>query len=257
MIAAEAGVPYGYLSAASLKTSRLGMGPLKVAMTYRRARKLANEYGACVLVIDEFDTLADGSGTWYEVRLQNSSPLYSGGRWSNLGRWLTLEGAPSQTGRVLTVGIVHTRSTALPEPLTDHRFTRHITTNLPDATARRALLVRLLANTGSDMHTMPAALNDIVAMTEGYTPAALHQLVNEAQLYAQAEQRPLRLDDIQRTPGKPYPHPSAQRPTLLNQSPRPSVRRSASKSSAASLITRLEPRMYGRSFSRACPVPKQ
>ncbi|NJK81121.1 MAG: AAA family ATPase [Chloroflexaceae bacterium] len=199
MIAAEAGVPYGYLSAASLKTSRLGMGPLKVAMTYRRARKLANEYGACVLVIDEFDTLADGSGTWYEVRLQNSSPLYSGGRWSNLGRWLTLEGAPSQTGRVLTVGIVHTRSTALPEPLTDHRFTRHITTNLPDATARRALLVRLLANTGSDMHTMPAALNDIVAMTEGYTPAALHQLVNEAQLYAQAEQRPLRLDDIQRT----------------------------------------------------------
>lgn len=58
IIAAEAGVPLGYINAASLRSSRLGLDPFKVANAYRRARKFAREYGACVVLLEGFDALA-------------------------------------------------------------------------------------------------------------------------------------------------------------------------------------------------------
>ena len=51
-ISTEAGVPFGYLSAPSLTSVWMGMGNIKVMMLYRKARKLAKEYGACILFID-------------------------------------------------------------------------------------------------------------------------------------------------------------------------------------------------------------
>src|SRR5579859_3835909 len=56
-ISTEAGVPFGYLSAPSLTSVWMGMGNIKVMMLYRKARKLAREYGACILFIDEIDAI--------------------------------------------------------------------------------------------------------------------------------------------------------------------------------------------------------
>jgi cell division protease FtsH len=56
-VATEAGVPFGYLSAPSLTSAWMGMGNMKVMLLYRKARKLAREYGACILFIDEIDAI--------------------------------------------------------------------------------------------------------------------------------------------------------------------------------------------------------
>src|SRR6266545_5556983 len=56
-ISTEAGVPFGYLSAPSLTSVWMGMGNIKVMRLYAKARKLAREYGACILFIDEIDAI--------------------------------------------------------------------------------------------------------------------------------------------------------------------------------------------------------
>ncbi len=56
-ISTEAGVPFGYLSAPSLTSAWMGMGNIKVMNLYRKARKLAREYGACIIFIDEIDAI--------------------------------------------------------------------------------------------------------------------------------------------------------------------------------------------------------
>src|SRR6266508_323384 len=56
-ISTEAGVPFGYLSAPSLTSAWMGMGNIKVMRLYVKARKLAREYGACILFIDEIDAI--------------------------------------------------------------------------------------------------------------------------------------------------------------------------------------------------------
>ena len=56
-ISTEAGVPFGYLSAPSLQSAWMGMGNIKVMNLYRKARRFAREYGACILFIDEIDAI--------------------------------------------------------------------------------------------------------------------------------------------------------------------------------------------------------
>jgi len=62
-ISTEAGVPFGYLSAPSLTSVWMGMGNIKVMMLFRKARKLAKEYGACILFIDEIDAIGMARST--------------------------------------------------------------------------------------------------------------------------------------------------------------------------------------------------
>src|SRR5579884_3946335 len=56
-ISSEAQVPFGYASAASFRNMFWGIDVLIIMRLYRRARKLAREYGACILFLDEIDAL--------------------------------------------------------------------------------------------------------------------------------------------------------------------------------------------------------
>src|SRR5262249_19828794 len=53
----ESGVPFGYCSAASLQSMFFGVGVLIVMNIYRKARRLAREYGGCILFLDEIDAI--------------------------------------------------------------------------------------------------------------------------------------------------------------------------------------------------------
>ena len=66
-------MPFGYLSAPSLTSAFMGMGNMKVMMLYRKARRLAREYGACVLFIDEIDAIG----------MARSSSMMGGGSGAN------------------------------------------------------------------------------------------------------------------------------------------------------------------------------
>ena len=57
VIANEAQVPFAYASAPSFQNMFFGVGNLKVMGLYRKARKRAREYGACIIFIDEIDAI--------------------------------------------------------------------------------------------------------------------------------------------------------------------------------------------------------
>src|SRR5947199_4125957 len=54
----EAGVPFAYASAASFRAMFMGMDILMIRNLYNKARRLAREYGACVIFLDEIDAIA-------------------------------------------------------------------------------------------------------------------------------------------------------------------------------------------------------
>jgi cell division protease FtsH len=53
----EAGVPFAYASAASFQAMFIGMNVLMIKRLYSKARRLAREYGACVIFLDEIDAI--------------------------------------------------------------------------------------------------------------------------------------------------------------------------------------------------------
>src|SRR3989441_6518625 len=53
----EAGVPFAYASAASFRAMFIGMNVLMIKRLYTKARRLAREYGACVVFMDEIDAI--------------------------------------------------------------------------------------------------------------------------------------------------------------------------------------------------------
>ncbi|UUZ95044.1 AAA family ATPase [Paenibacillus sp. P25] len=57
VIANEAQVPFAYASAPSFQNMFFGVGNLKVMSLYKKARKLAKVYGACIIFIDEIDAI--------------------------------------------------------------------------------------------------------------------------------------------------------------------------------------------------------
>jgi cell division protease FtsH len=84
-VATEAGVPFGYLSAPSLTSAWMGMGNMKVMLLYRKARKFAREYGACILFIDELDAIGMarssnlmGGATGPFGRVENADAVFNG-----------------------------------------------------------------------------------------------------------------------------------------------------------------------------------
>src|SRR5258708_19766253 len=53
----EASVPFAYASAASFRAMFIGMDVLMIKRLYAKARRLARDYGACVVFMDEFDAI--------------------------------------------------------------------------------------------------------------------------------------------------------------------------------------------------------
>src|SRR2546423_11020417 len=58
----EAGVPFAYASAASFQAMFIGMDVLMIKRLYGKARRLAREYGACVVFMDEIDAIGASRG---------------------------------------------------------------------------------------------------------------------------------------------------------------------------------------------------
>jgi len=57
IVAAQAGVPFLSIDCATLQGTFVGISPLRVIQVFRRARRLARDYGACILCLDEIDAI--------------------------------------------------------------------------------------------------------------------------------------------------------------------------------------------------------
>lgn len=184
-IATEAGVPIGYLNASSLSTSRIGLGQIKVARLYRKASKLAQEYGACILLIDELDTIMGNRSIVNELILQIDPPFQKRNWWEKLLRLGSARRGQVNTSRVLTIATT-TRPDAVDAALLrPGRFDRQIVIELPTAEGRRAIIEYYLRSVRHE--SLP--IDRMVADTAHCSPLVIKQLINEANLLARLNGR--------------------------------------------------------------------
>jgi ATP-dependent Zn protease len=214
-ISTEAGVPFGYLSAPSLTSAWMGMGNIKVMNLFRKARRFAREYGACILFIDEIDAIGGarssslqgtgamgmesgglhkvmmgmggmgaGSGLLNELLLQMDPPPQDSW-WGKLLRTLRLRRGKTEMPPVLTMGATNIAESLDAALLRPGRFDRKIAVEPPDADGRREVIEYYLSKVKHE----PMPLDRMVSDTIGYTPVAIKYCVNEATIHAHFDNR--------------------------------------------------------------------
>jgi cell division protease FtsH len=191
------------------------MGNIKVMNLFRKARRFAREYGACILFIDEIDAIGGarssslqgtgamgmesgglhkvmmgmggmgaGSGLLNELLLQMDPPPQDSW-WGKLLRTLRLRRGKTEMPPVLTMGATNIAESLDAALLRPGRFDRKIAVEPPDADGRREVIEYYLSKVKHE----PMPLDRMVSDTIGYTPVAIKYCVNEATIHAHFDNR--------------------------------------------------------------------
>lgn len=220
-IAGEAGVPFAYASAPSLESAFMGMSAMTIWRLYKKANKMADRYGSCILFFDEIDAIGRSRSGNRMGGLANASGGMFGGGSQILNELLTQMDPPPTTrtwtqkvanmfrrlfglrpkfasrGNVLTIGATNLMSTLDPALLRPGRFDRHITVDLPSSLGRREIIDFYL---GKVQHCLEESeIQRLVRSTLGYSPVALKHIINEGLVLASSDGRDREtFGDIQR-----------------------------------------------------------
>ncbi|HEU5438537.1 MAG TPA: AAA family ATPase [Ktedonobacterales bacterium] len=205
-ISTEAGVPFGYASAASFRGMFWGMDVMIVKSLYRKARRYAREHGGCILFVDEFDAIGmsrssqgntmgmgggmmgmmgGGSGGLNELLMQMDPPPLSESWWKNLLRMVGMYRGKNQREPVLTIGATNLPDSLDPALLRPGRFDRKIMVAPPTDAHRGEVIEYYLDKVKHD----PIDLNKLVSDMMGYTPVAIKHVINEAVVLAHFDGR--------------------------------------------------------------------
>jgi cell division protease FtsH len=235
-ISTEAGVPFFFLDGSSLQSMFVGIAPMKVSNLYRKARRAARDYGACVVFIDEIDAIGSRGGV-STVKRDESVPdpssfgafmnrlpvFFGGGNISQMGllstllvemsgfslehgwmarkkRWfyqtILRRKPPKPEKRVLTIGATNRMSALDPALLRPGRFDKKIHVDAPDMEGRRDIIEYYLSKMAHDDSMDPLVL---ASETPFYTPADLKYLLNESLRHALFDGRSyMTFDDFRR-----------------------------------------------------------
>ncbi len=195
VVANQAGVPFCYSSAPSFQNMFFGVSNLKIMGLYRKARKKAQQYGACIVFIDEIDAIGlkrsagggggslfgAGMGILNELLLQMDPPNMDDGFFQKLLRGLGLRRRKAERPLVLTIGATNLPEALDPALLRPGRFDRQIVVDAPDYQGRVDVLEYYLSKVkrAPDIDPRRMALD-----TVGYTPAQIKHVVNESVILA-------------------------------------------------------------------------
>ena len=197
VIANEAQVPFAYASAPSFQNMFFGVGNLKVMGIYKKTRKLATVYGACIIFIDEIDAIGmsrqaggvgggmlgmgGGSGLLNELLLQMDPPNIDNSKFAKLLRSLGLRRKKAERPPVLTVAATNLPDVLDSALLRPGRFDRQLWVDTPDYDGRVDIFQYYLRKVKRDTTLTPeeAALDTI-----GYSPAQIKHIVNESVVIA-------------------------------------------------------------------------
>lgn len=199
VIANEAQVPFAYASAPSFQNMFFGVGNLKVMRLYKKTRKLATVYGACIIFIDEIDAIGmsrqsgagiggggmfgmgGGSGLLNELLLQMDPPNIDNSKISKMLRSLGLRRKKAERPAVLTVAATNLPDVLDSALLRPGRFDRQFWVDTPDYDGRVDVFQYYLRKVKRDSTLTPeaAALD-----TVGYSPAQIKHIVNESLVIA-------------------------------------------------------------------------
>ncbi|WNR46219.1 AAA family ATPase [Paenibacillus roseipurpureus] len=200
VIANEAQVPFAYASAPSFQNMFFGVGNLKVMGIYKKARKLARVYGACIIFIDEIDAIGmsrqgggagggmmgmmgmgGGSGLLNELLLQMDPPNIDNSKIVKLLRSLGLRRKKAERPPVLTIAATNLPDVLDSALLRPGRFDRQLWVDVPDYDGRVDIFQYYLKKVKMDetLTAEKAGLDSI-----GYSPAQIKHIVNEAVVIA-------------------------------------------------------------------------
>ena len=198
----EAGVPFAYASAASFRAMFMGMDVLMISRLYRKARRLAREYGGCVVFMDEIDAIGAsrslsgggsmamgggmfggmmGTGGLNQLLMEMDPPNIETGWFKKVLRVVGLYHSRVQRQPVLTVGATNVPEALDPALLRPGRFDRKINVAPPTDKYRPEVVEYYLSKVKHDPGVSIAALSQ--RMVE-YTPVAIKHVVNEATIIA-------------------------------------------------------------------------
>lgn len=209
-ISTEAGVPFAYASAASFRAMFIGMDVLMIKNLYRKARRLAREYGGCIIFMDEFDAIGmsrgggggapttmgmgmggggffgmGGTGGLNELLMQMDPPPLNENWWKRGLRALGLRHGRTQREPVLTIGATNIPESLDPALMRPGRFDRKIVVAPPSDLHRAEVIEYYLSKVRHDDISMPKLVSDMM----GYTPVAIKHVINEAVVIAHFDGR--------------------------------------------------------------------
>ena len=206
----EAGVPFAYASAASFQAMFIGMNVLMIKRLYSKARRLAREYGACVVFMDEIDAIGmsrsasagrgmgmgmggglfgaggGGMGGLNELLMQMDPPNIETGWFKKILRVVGLYHSRVQNQPVLTVGATNIPESLDPALLRPGRFDRKINVAAPTDKYRGEVIEYYLDKV---THNPDISIPTLVARMVDYTPVAIKHVINEAVIIAHFDGR--------------------------------------------------------------------
>ena len=208
-MAAEAGVPFLFVSSSAFQSMYYGQTNRKIRSYFRALRKAARAEGGAIGFIEEIDAIGAarsgmGGGTSREgisgvvnellIQLQSFDEPTSGARMRGrvidaVNRWLPSKRGLSKKApapaNILVIGATNRAADLDPALLRPGRFDRSIAFDLPGRSARREIIDYYLdkkAHTADlDLESRRSAL---AAVTAGYTPVMIEHLLDEALVWA-------------------------------------------------------------------------
>ena len=165
VFAAQARCSFYPVSGADVMSKWVGESEGNIRRLFERAR----QNRPSVVFIDEIDAIAGRRGE-FQVHDQQVNQLLS-----------EIDGVTGQRG-VFVIGATNRPDQLDPALLRGGRLSRTIVLGLPDAPGRQAILGLYTAR----MPTVGVALDDLAARTDGFSPADLKALCQEAALAAMA-----------------------------------------------------------------------
>jgi cell division protease FtsH len=211
-IAGSAKVPFVYASGTSFVNMFMGIGNLRIASLFRKARRLSKKYGGSVIFIDELDAVGGSRGSVSnamvasppaqgplrfvmpggmngmgmggmlvnELLIQMDGMTMPKGLWRHVRRVLHLGKPKIPQYNLMVIGATNQAATLDPALLRPGRFDRKLHVGLPTGDGREDILKYYLDKVPHD-HIDVARL---ARATYGFSPAQIKNLVNEALIYA-------------------------------------------------------------------------
>jgi cell division protease FtsH len=201
-IAGEAQVPFCYASAPSFQNMFFGVGNLQIMSLYRRARRQAKEYGACIVFIDEIDAIGmsrmaqagSGLGGLFggnfgmlnQLLLEMDPPNVETGFFARLLRQMGLKRGKVERPNVFTMAATNLPEVLDPALVRPGRFDHKITVDPPDMEGRLDIIKYYL---GKVKHDPNFPYQRAAAETIGFTPVMIKHIINQAVVVAHFQDR--------------------------------------------------------------------
>ena len=176
-VAGEVNCPFISVSGAAFSEIYVGVGAARIRELFKVAHTLAEKYGACIIFIDEIDSIAQ----------KRSATASSSDRDYNqtIGQLLqSMDGLEQDKNPIVVIAATNRFDVLDPAVIRPGRFDRKVMVNEPEIKDRIELLRVALKNV---KHSQKLDIGRIARITAGFSGAKLAQLINEAAILAAKE----------------------------------------------------------------------